>query len=88
MTLRDLGQPSSRSAGQTATVTINVNRNEFAPLFFNTTYYADILETQSIGSSIVTVTASDQDSSVSWRDRFKYSQVLQPIIYLVTASIA
>lgn len=64
VTLRDLGQPVSRSTNEVATVTVNVNRNEFAPIFFNSTYYADILETQAVGSGVVTVTAQDQDTSV------------------------
>lgn len=64
VTLRDLGQPVSRSTNDVATVTVNVNRNEFAPIFFNSTYYADILETQAVGSGVVTVTAQDQDTSV------------------------
>lgn len=65
VTLRDLGQPSSRQASQTAEVTININRNEFSPLFFNSTYYATILETSSVGSSVALVSAQDQDTSVS-----------------------
>ncbi|WAQ95445.1 FAT4-like protein [Mya arenaria] len=54
VSLRDQGQPQSRSATDTATVTITVSRNQFSPLFFNSTYYTTILESQSVGSSVMT----------------------------------
>ena len=64
VTLRDNGQPSSRQAAQSADVVINVNRNEFSPLFFNSTYYATILESLPVGSSVALVSAQDRDTSV------------------------
>ncbi|KAH3873306.1 hypothetical protein DPMN_036538, partial [Dreissena polymorpha] len=64
VSLRDNGLPQPRSAIQQATVTIIVNRNAFAPLFFNSTYYTTILESAPVGTSVMTVSAQDQDVRV------------------------
>jgi len=64
VSLRDNGQPTIRSATNQATVTIVVQRNNFPPLFFNSTYYTTIQESASIGSSVMTVSAQDQDTNV------------------------
>ena len=71
VTLRDNGQLSSRQASETANVVINVNRNQFSPLFFNATYYATILETLPVGSSVALVSAQDQDTSVSYHRTYE-----------------
>ncbi|WAQ96421.1 FAT4-like protein [Mya arenaria] len=63
VTLSDQGQPQSRTALDRATVTVTVTRNEFSPLFFNSTYYTTILESTSIGNSVMTVSAQDQDTN-------------------------
>lgn len=63
--MRDLGQPTSNMAAGSATVTITVRRNEFDPLFFNSTYYAAILENANVGTVVATVSAQDRDTSVS-----------------------
>ena len=64
MTLSDQGRPTIRTATQRATVTITVTRNQFDPLFFNATYYTTILESVSVGTSVMTVSAQDPDTNV------------------------
>ena len=46
----------------TEVVTITVERNTQPPVFNPTVYQVTILETQSLGSTIVTVTATDPDA--------------------------
>jgi hypothetical protein len=53
-----------------ATVNITVTRNENAPVFSRTIYEVTIPETSVLGSNVVQLTATDQDSLVSK----KYSQ--------------
>ncbi|XP_076458558.1 cadherin EGF LAG seven-pass G-type receptor 1-like [Babylonia areolata] len=59
--LRDRGLPASRAASNNAVVTVNILRNENPPIFFNTTFSAQILESVSVGTSVIRVTASDSD---------------------------
>lgn len=54
----DNGLPQ-RCANSTGTVT--VTRNQFPPVFRSTPYSRVIAETTAIGTSILTVTATDQD---------------------------
>lgn len=46
----------------TEVVTITVERNTEPPVFNPNTYQVTILETQSLGSAIVTVSATDPDA--------------------------
>lgn len=59
--LRDGG---NRVAAQRFTLTVNVIRNTNPPVFFDASYYKEIDETLSVGSSILQVQASDQDPEV------------------------
>lgn len=45
----------------TATVTLSISRNENVPIFSPPTYRVTISETAIIGSSVIRVTASDND---------------------------
>ena len=63
--VRDGGSPA-RSA--TAVVAIEVIRNLFDPEFLPVSYEQTILETRSVGTSILQVSATDADSRV--RDIF------------------
>ncbi|XP_046579033.1 protocadherin Fat 4-like [Haliotis rubra] len=56
----DDAQPQ-RPAANTATVLVNVLRNKFTPFFMDTPYSRPISENLAIGSSVVTVTALDND---------------------------
>ncbi|CAL1527488.1 unnamed protein product, partial [Lymnaea stagnalis] len=60
ITARDSGT-SPLPAPNTCTVTIVVNRNQFAPVFINTPYDKALPRTAPIGQSVVTVTATDAD---------------------------
>ena len=46
-------------------VTINVLRNLFAPVFVENSYEVTIFETRDLGSSFLTVRATDADNRVS-----------------------
>ena len=46
------------------TVTINVARNEYSPQFDRQAYTVTINETEPVGTNILTLTASDQNSGV------------------------
>ena len=65
MSLSDQGQPQPRTAQNTAQITVTILHNEFAPLFFDTTYYKVLREDVAAGTSVITVTATDNDSNVS-----------------------
>lgn len=56
---------SPRSASQPATVTINVIRNQFPPVFVNTPYATSLPFTVAAGSSVYNVNATDADTRVS-----------------------
>ena len=58
----DNGSPP-RSA--TVTALININRNEFAPVFTQQNYEETILETDNTNTVILRVTATDADRIVS-----------------------
>ena len=60
--LRDGG---GQTATGRATVYVYVTRNDFPPIFFQDVYNVTIDENTAIGSSIVTVSASDADPTVS-----------------------
>lgn len=60
ITARDLGNPS-RSAINTATVTVNVNRNNNPPVFRNTPYDVTISTPASASSSVRAITVTDSD---------------------------
>ncbi|XP_061182374.1 protocadherin Fat 4-like [Saccostrea echinata] len=62
--LRDGG---NRVAAQQFTLTINIIRNSNPPVFFDTSYYKEIEETLTVGSSILQVQASDQDPELQFR---------------------
>ena len=48
-----------------ATVNITVRRNLFAPVFDRQLYEVNVQETLTLGSQLVTITATDQDVFVS-----------------------
>ncbi|XP_035826841.1 protocadherin Fat 4, partial [Aplysia californica] len=56
----DDGIPSRRSVAN-AQITINIDRNQFNPVFFNTPYSVTIQESEGVGNSIIQVTARDDD---------------------------
>jgi hypothetical protein len=58
---RDQGTPQLQS-DQSATVTINVIRNNFGPVFQDTPYRTDISQSISSGTSVYRVTATDADT--------------------------
>jgi hypothetical protein len=62
----DLGTPSL-SANIDATVTVTVVRNLQTPYFLQSNYVTTIQENQAIGTSILQVSARDDDTTVSWR---------------------
>lgn len=62
--VNDNGTPQ-RSASQYAYVTINVLRNQYTPFFINEPYRVDLGGNIGISTSIIDVTARDQDSPVS-----------------------
>jgi len=49
----------------TAVLIVNVNRNNYAPVFDTTSYQQTLLETQSLAVPITRVTAQDDDTKVS-----------------------
>ncbi|VDI20213.1 protocadherin Fat 4, partial [Mytilus galloprovincialis] len=55
------------SPPQNFVVTVNVKRNQAAPLFFNQTYYKEISEELNIGQEVLTVQANDADTEASFR---------------------
>lgn len=57
---RDGGTPALSA---TALVDITVQRNLFTPSFTNLTYETTILETQAIGTTVIRLLATDQDSN-------------------------
>lgn len=74
MVAYDGGTPAKNS---TATVAITVDRNLYAPVFSPDRYETTILETASPGDSIVTVLATDQDTSV------RFSFFLRSFVFVV-----
>lgn len=66
VSVTDAGLPVQRSGSNVATITVHVERNQFAPIFFTEAYTATVDETAQLGTSIVTVTATDSDSNVSF----------------------
>ena len=48
-----------------ATVNITVTRNENVPVFSTNNYVTNIAETMALGSSVIQLTATDQDALVS-----------------------
>lgn len=64
MSAVDQGVPP-RSANTTATVTINVDRNLYSPVFVNpNTYTANISENLRSGSDVIQVSTTDNDTTV------------------------
>ncbi|KAL5018733.1 hypothetical protein ScPMuIL_004455 [Solemya velum] len=61
VSLQDKGTPVRPAIG-TATVTVNIIRNQAPPLFFQTAYFAEIREDVSLSTSVKTVEASDADT--------------------------
>lgn len=61
----DLGTPS-RSANIDATVTLSVVRNLQTPYFLQSNYVTTIQENQATGTSILQVSARDDDTTVSF----------------------
>jgi hypothetical protein len=61
---RDFGTPQLQSL-ESATVTINVIRNNFGPVFQNTPYAREISQSIATGTSVFRVNATDADTSVS-----------------------
>lgn len=61
-----LSDGAGRVAAQSATVTINVIRNQNTPYFINEPYSRLIQENLPTGTSIYQVTARDNDSPVSF----------------------
>ncbi|KAJ8318063.1 hypothetical protein KUTeg_003154 [Tegillarca granosa] len=61
--LQDKGSPV-RTANDRASVTVNIQRNQNPPIFFNTSYFSVIREDVNVGTSVVTVTATDADTNV------------------------
>ena len=59
VTARDLGVPPKSSM---VDVQINVRRNNFNPVFTQSLYQVNISELLPYGTSILTVTATDEDS--------------------------
>ena len=57
----DGGQPA---LVRTQILTVNVLRNEKAPVFANGQYSPSILETHPVGSTVAKVTATDGDAKV------------------------
>lgn len=60
-----LSDGAGRVAAQSATVTINVVRNQNTPFFVNEPYSRLIQENLPTGTSIYQVTARDADATVS-----------------------
>lgn len=58
---RDFGTPQLQSI-QSATVVINVFRNNFGPVFQNTPYARDLSQSISSGTSVFRVNATDADT--------------------------
>ena len=63
---RDLGLPTPRQSTNRATVIVNVVRNENAPIFFNQTYNAVVRQDVPNGHNVITISASDADTAVSY----------------------
>jgi len=61
----DDGIPAKQST-RDATVRINIIRNENDPYFINTPYETTVQETDSVGTSVITVTARDDDNLVGF----------------------
>ncbi|GFR89571.1 protocadherin Fat 4 [Elysia marginata] len=59
----DRGLPTTRTSASDARVTINVIRNEFRPIFFNTSYEETVSELVTVGTTVITVRASDADTN-------------------------
>jgi hypothetical protein len=60
--VQDFGTPRRSSTGL---LLVNVTRNLLAPSFLPTQYADTILETQTLGASILQVTSNDGDATVS-----------------------
>ncbi|GFN78435.1 protocadherin fat 4, partial [Plakobranchus ocellatus] len=58
-----------------AQITVTIDRNLFAPVFFNTPYAVTIQETESVGSNILQVSARDDDPVGSAFARVTYSLI-------------
>ena len=69
MQIADRGVPSNVAA-QTATVQVNVFRNQFTPQFVNVPYATTVQENTGVSQSIFRVTATDADQVVSNKTLF------------------
>ena len=65
----DGGNPSLTD---TTVVYVNVTRNLFSPIFQPDTYSIAIPESEPLGETIITVTAVDNDATVSDTNSIKY----------------
>ena len=61
----DKGLPTKRTSSNFSYVTVIVQRNQNSPIFFPSTYTERIPETTAIGTDVVTVAATDNDTIVS-----------------------
>ena len=61
----DLGFPAQNSSNE-AKVIVRVTRNVHAPKFDRDLYTKSVLETVSVGSSVIKLNANDRDSAVSY----------------------
>ena len=73
---RDGGNPS-REGEQQATVTINVVRNRYTPIFSELHYTAEVRQDLGFGNRVGQVSATDQDPEVSlrWRPRRRHNSM-------------
>ena len=61
----DVGFPAQNSSNE-AKVIVRVTRNVHAPKFERDLYTKSMLETASVGSSVIKLNANDRDSAVSY----------------------
>lgn len=67
ITVRVTDQRVTQERIDTSTVVVNVQRDQFPPVFQNTPYGVSITDSQALNSSIYTVSAVDSDLRVSER---------------------
>lgn len=67
ITVRVTDQRVTQERIDTSTVVVNVQRDQFPPVFQNTPYGVSITDSQALNSTIYTVSAVDSDLRVSER---------------------
>ena len=65
LSLTDLGEPNRRSAPDHV-MNFTIQQNKEPPIFFDTVYYKTIDEDENAGFPVITLSAQDADTSVSF----------------------